>query len=203
MHLSPVESAAFKIRATGERARVIEVVSRQILTRATIASPPRHQGCWLADPSQDLLKAAVIERHSRSGRVGLGFVRGFGLRRGALASTVAHDSHNLVVVGVSDEEMTSAANTVIASGGGQAVVAGNQVLAHLPLPLAGLMSDLPLAEVSKRASALDDAARELGCSLPSPMMTVSFLALPVIPELRLTDHGLIDVALFKVVPLEA
>ncbi len=203
MHLSPLTSAAFKIRAGREKARLIEAVPGQILTRKGIATPPQRQDCWLADPCQDLLKAAVIERHTRSGRLGLGFVRGFGLRRGALASTVSHDSHNLVVVGTSDQEMALAANTVIASDGGQIVVAGEQVLAYLPLPLAGLISDLPLAEVTKRVSQLEEAARALGCSLPSPLMTLSFLALPVIPELRLTDHGLIDVALFKVVPLEA
>lgn len=148
-----------------------------------------------------MLKAAVIERHTGSGRVGLGCVRGFGLRRGALASTVAHDAHNLVVVGASDEEMALAANAAIASEGGQAVVAGSQVLAHLPLPLAGLMSDLSLGEVSERVSQLEQAARALGCALPSPMMALSFLALAAIPELRLTDHGLVDVRQFRVVPL--
>ncbi len=200
---SPVTSAIFRIRAEGARARVIEVVPDQIVTRAGVAAPPVGEGLWLADPSQDLLKVAVIERHSGSGGLGLGFVRGFGLRRGAMASTVAHDSHNLVVVGASDEEMVLAANTVIGSDGGQAVVAGSQVLAHLPLPLAGLMSELPIAEVSERVSQLERAVRSLGCTLPSPMMTMSFLALPVIPELRLTDRGLVDVREFRLVPLRA
>ena len=133
--------------------------------------------------------------------MGLGLVKGFGLKRGALASTVAHDSHNIVVVGTRDEDMHAAVEALVRLGGGQVVVAGGEVLAELPLPIAGLMSDRPLEEVAQAARELSRAARELGCGLPDPFMTLSFLALPVIPKLKLTDQGLVDVDQFRHVPL--
>jgi len=133
--------------------------------------------------------------------VGLGFVKGFGLRKGAIASSVAHDSHNIAVVGANDADMRAAVKAVAEMGGGQVVVADGQVKARLPLPIAGLMSDQPLEEVRDRIEALTTAARELGCALPDPLITMSFLALPVIPSLRLTDKGLVDVEQFAIVPL--
>jgi len=155
----------------------------------------------VADTSRDLLKICVFERHRGTGNVGVGFVQGFGLREGALASTVAHDSHNLVVVGTSDEEILAAARAVEAMGGGQAVVREGKLLAELPLPVAGLMSDLPLVEVATLGRGLKEAARGLGCGVAEPFMALSFLALPVIPELKLTDRGLFDVGSFSHVPL--
>jgi adenine deaminase len=144
---------------------------------------------------------AVVERHRNTGNVGLGFVKGFGLRKGAVASSVAHDSHNIVVVGADDADMRAAVEAVAEMRGGQVVVADGQVKARLPLPIAGLMSDQPLEEVRDRLEALTAAARELGCVLPDPLMTMSFLALPVIPTLKLTDKGLVDVEQFAIVPL--
>jgi adenine deaminase len=147
------------------------------------------------------LKMAVVERHRNTGNVGLGFVKGFGLREGAIASSVAHDSHNIVVVGSDDADMRAAVEAVVEMGGGQVVMADGQVKAQLPLPIAGLMSDQPLEEVRDRIGALTAAAQELGCVLPDPLMTMSFLALPVIPTLKLTDKGLVDVEQFAIVPL--
>lgn len=133
--------------------------------------------------------------------MGIGFIRGFGLREGALASTVAHDSHNLLALGVDDADVLAAARRVEAMGGGQAVVRSGEVLAELPLDVAGLMSTLPLEEVAGRVRRLQEAARELGCRLRDPFMTLSFMALPVIPQLKITDRGLFDVASFRHVSL--
>ena len=140
-----------------------------------------------------VLKLAVIERHKASGNIGVGLVKGFGLKRGALASSIAHDSHNIVVVGVEDEDILAAAKEVERLQGGLAVVAEGRVLAALPLPIAGLLSDEPLETVVQQLSRVETAAAGLGCTLPSPFSTLSFLALPVIPQLRLTDLGLVDV----------
>ncbi len=188
-------------RSEDETARVIGVVPHQILTESRRAVPAVRKGCACADPGRDLLKVAAFDRHTASGRIGLGFVSGFGLRRGALASTVAHDAHPLVAVGASDDDMALAARTVIASGGGQAVVADGEVLASLALPLAGLLSRRPAREVAGAEAALRSAAHDLGSPLPDPFATLSFLALPVIPHLRLTDEGLVDVDRFERVPL--
>jgi adenine deaminase len=157
----------------------------------------------IADPSRDLLKLAVIERHAGSGRIGLGFVHGFGFRGGAIASTVGHDAHNLAVVGDDDQAMVLAAQAVARAGGGQAVVAGDRVLALLPLPIAGLMSDQDATTVIAQQAALLAAVAELGCPYRDPFMPLSFLPLPVIPHLKLSDRGLIDVDRFAVVGLAA
>jgi len=155
-------------------------------------------GQVVADPARDLLKIAVVERHHGSGNVGLGLVQGIGLERGAMASSVAHDSHNIVVVGVSDEDMHAAVAAIADLGGGQVVVEEGQTKAVVALPIAGLMSDRPLEQVRDGVRGLDEAAKALGCTLPDPFMTLSFLALPVIPELRLTDLGLVDVNRFEI-----
>ena len=182
-------------------ARVIEAVPGQIITRQSVEELRIDDGHAVADPARDLLKIAVIERHRASGNVGVGFVRGFGLERGAIASTVAHDNHNIVVVGASDSDMLAAARAVAETGGGQAVVADGATLAAVPLSIAGLMSELPLEEVRDRVEQMTAAARELGGTLPDPLMTMSFLALAVIPELKITDLGLVDVTEFRLVPL--
>ena len=195
------EKLSFRIPAGQGKARVIGIVPGQVVTEELLLEPKVEAGEVVADLARDILKLGVVERHRGTGNVGLGLVKGFGLKRGALASTVAHDSHNIVVVGTRDEDMHAAVEALVRLGGGQVVVAGGEVLAELPLPIAGLMSDRPLEEVAQAARELSRAARELGCGLPDPFMTLSFLALPVIPKLKLTDQGLVDVDQFRHVPL--
>ena len=191
----------FAIVADGS-VRVIGVAPRQIVTRALVERPPVRDGHVMAAPESGLAKLAVIERHRNTGRMGLGFVRGFGIRRGALATTLAHDAHNLVVVGVDDADMAAAANRLRETGGGQIAVAGGEVVAEVPCPFGGLLSDLTVEDVAGRTHALERAARELGTTLPAPFSAMSFLSLSVIPELKLTDRGLVDVNRFELVPLE-
>jgi adenine deaminase len=183
------------------RARVIGAVPDQLVTEHLVLEVPVADGLAVADPARDLLKMAVIERHRATGNVGLGFVRGLGLGRGALASSVAHDHHNLVAIGADDRSMLTAARHVASLGGGLVVADGETVLAALPLPLAGLMSDRPIAEVRRGLDAVLAAARALGSPLHDPFMAMSFLALEVIPSLKLTDRGLVDVDRFELVPL--
>ena len=191
------------IPARSGKANIIGIIPDQIVTERSTATLPMVSGNWCADPSQDIAKLVVIERHGRSGNIGKGFVRGLGLKRGAIASTVAHDSHNLICAGMSDADMLCAARALGEQGGGWVVVAGEKVLAHLPLPIAGLMSDQPAAAVVHAVENLHLAARELGCPLSAPFMALSFLALPVIPHLKLTDKGLIDVDKFALIDLAA
>lgn len=200
MNLDPA-TVDFTIRPGEGPARVIGIIPEQIVTEDLRLEPTVEDGVVVADPARDLLKMAVVERHRGTGRAGLGLVRGLGLRSGALASSVAHDSHNVVVAGASDDDMRAALAAVVEMGGGQVVVDGGRVLAACPLPIAGLMSDRPLPEVRDQVAALTEAARGLGSSLPDPLMTMSFLALPVIPALKLTDQGLVDVTRFDFVPL--
>jgi adenine deaminase len=193
---------SFRIEANGSaQARVIGVLPDQIVTRSLIDTVPVRNGVVTADTERDILKIAVIERHSGSGHIGLGLVHGIGLREGAIASSIAHDSHNLVVVGAADVDMLAAARAVFDMGGGVAAARGGQVIASLPLPVAGLMSDRPVAEVREGMRGLLDAAASLGCRLANPFMQMAFLALPVIPELKLTDLGLVDVEKFDFVSL--
>lgn len=200
-HLKALDVEAFSPEIEADIIKVIGLVPHQLLTEKRLMPPPVKDGRLAADPARDLLKLAVIERHRASGNLGLGVVQGFGLRCGALASSVAHDAHNLVVVGASESDMLTAAEHIVRLQGGLAVVAGNKVLADLPLPIAGLMSPAPLEEVAAAYGRLKDAARSLGGTLDDPFMALSFLALPVIPELKLTDLGLVDVKRFALVPL--
>jgi adenine deaminase len=176
-------------------------VPGRLETLSLLGRPRRVEDRAEADPAEDLLKLAVIERHMASGRVGKGFVRGFGLRRGALASSVAHDHHNLAAVGADDRSMLTAAHAVCDLHGGLAVADGDRVLATVPLPLAGLMSDRPLVMVRAEIDRAHAAAAELGATPASPFMALSFLGLEVIPHLKLTDRGLVDVDRFEIVPL--
>jgi adenine deaminase len=192
----------FRIPWHGGAARVIGIVPGQIVTDSLVAEPLLHAGEALADAERGLAKIAVIERHLGTGRVGLGFVRGFDLERGAIASTVAHDAHNVVVVGMNDASMAAAVRRLANRGGGIVVVDGAEVLAELPLPVAGLLSDAPLDEVVAASRAVSEAARSLGCRLDSPFQHLAFLALSVIPSLKITDRGLVDVDRFELVPLE-
>jgi adenine deaminase len=191
----------FRIPWAGGAGRVIGLVPGQIVTASLLEELTARAGEAVADPERDLAKLAVVERHLGTGRIGLGFVKGFGLQRGALASTVAHDAHNVVVAGVSDAAMAAAVRRLANIGGGIVVHDGAAVLAELPLPVAGLLSDAPLDEVIERSRAVVAAAAELGCTLEAPFQHLAFLALSVIPSLKLTDRGLVDVDRFELVPL--
>ena len=196
-----VEGLALKSKAT-ETYPVIEIVPGQIVTRRLDERPSRSNGSIVADPGRDLLKLVVMERHHATGNVGIGLVKGFGLQRGALATSVAHDSHNIVVVGVDDGDIFAAIKEVERNQGGLAVAADGMAQASLPLPIAGLLSPEPLETVAAKIEDLERLARELGCSVHSPFSVLSFLALPVIPELKLTDMGLVDVMAGKLLELE-
>ena len=202
--MKPLNEASFRLSLAAEKAWVIGVLPDQILTRKLslpVKKDPR--GTVVSDPQADILKIAVIERHKASGNIGLGLVKGFGLKRGALATSVAHDSHNLVVVGASDEEMRKAAEEVEKMQGGFVIVDQGAVKASLPLPFAGLISVETAETVSSQMENLTQAAREMGIILDNPFLTLSFLTLPVIPELKLTDKGLVDVSEFRIISLEA
>jgi adenine deaminase len=183
----------FELKADGaKKIRVIEIVPHQIVTKCAIESAKIDNGQLVADPSRDILKLVVIERHGATGNVGVGFVRGFGLQRGALGSTVAHDAHNVVVVGTNDTDIIAAVQALEKMRGGQVAIVDQTIAAALPLPIAGLVSDHPLEVVIDKISALNAAAAKLGCKLDAPFMTLSFMSLSPIPELKLTDQGLVD-----------
>lgn len=201
VHLPPnLSEKSLALPHNGGPARVIGVIPDQIVTRSLVLTPKVQDGYAVTDPDQDLAKLAVIERHGKSGNVGVGLVQGFGIKRGAIASTVAHDSHNILVCGMSDDCMLLAAKTVAELGGGFAVVDQGKVLATLALPIAGLLAQSDLTTVVKDMEAVTAAAKSLGITLNQPFATLSFLALTVIPELKLSDFGLIDVARAQVVP---
>ncbi len=191
------------IPAEGKKVRIIGAIPNQLITEHIIEEGTFRHGHAIAAPSRDILKMVVIERHLATGNVGKGFVRGLGLTKGALASTVAHDHHNLVVAGADDQSMLTAAHAVAETRGGMAIAVGDKVLAQLPLPIAGLMSNQPIETVHRQMDELLVAAHKLGSLLHDPFMTLGFLALPVIPSLKLTDRGLVDVDHFKLISLFA
>lgn len=201
MNASPLADGALRVPAAGSRLRVIGASDGQIVTEKLLLAPKVEGGEAVADVERDILKLAVVERHLASGRVGLGFVRGFGLRRGAIAGSVAHDSHNIVILGTNDADMRAALRAVVRMGGGLVAVAGGEVLESVALPIAGLMSNQPLETVAAGLERLLAATHALGSTLHDPFMSLSFLALPVIPALKLTDRGLVDVTQFRFVPL--
>lgn len=196
-----VPAVRWEIPAKSAKIRVIGALPQQLVTEHRVLPATVVEGNAVADVSCDLLKLAVLERHHGTGNVGLGFVQGIGLRRGAMAGTVAHDHHSLVCIGADDVSMRTACGAVAAMGGGLAVAAGERVVATLPLPVAGLMSDRPVDQVAAAYAAVVSAARGLGSSLADPFMAMSFMALEVIPSLKLTDQGLVDVEQFKIVDL--
>ncbi len=200
MNLAP-DQLDFAIPARGKRMRVIRATEGQLVTGCDIMAATENKGMAVADVERDLVKLAVIDRYSGQARTGLGFVTGLGLRRGAIASSVAHDSHNIIVAGTNDADMRTAVITIVQMGGGLAAVRSGQGLAELPLPLAGLMSDQPVETVRRQLDGLIAAARSLGSTGADPFMTMGFLALPVIPDLKLTDRGLVDVSRFETVAL--
>jgi adenine deaminase len=203
MNVRPFGREAFRVPCAGERIRVIGLVPDQILTHSLVCEPTVRDGAVVSDPRRDILKLVVVERHRATGRIGIGFVQGFGLKEGALASSVAHDSHNIIAVGCDDGELFAAVKAVEEMRGGLAAILHGEVLARLPLPIAGLMSDRPLGEVARGWEELRRAARVFGSIPAEPFMVLSFLALPVIAELKLTDRGLVDVTRFEHVPLFA
>ena len=187
------EAGDLAVKAVGgKKIRIIEIVPRQIVTKEILATPKVADGEIVADLRRDILKLVVIERHRATGNVGVGFVRGFKLKGGAIGSTVAHDAHNVVVAGTNDADMLRVIAELERLQGGQVAVRDGKITAELGLPIAGLVSDQSLEEVIKRIDALNAAARALGCDLDAPFMTLSFLSLSPIPQLKLTDQGLID-----------
>lgn len=203
VRIRPVTVTDLSIASAGADVRVIEIIPGQLLTNQTVATPKTANNMAIADPGRDLAKIAVVERHHATGRIGKGFVTGFGLQRGAFASTVAHDGHNIVVVGQSDSDMVACIERLETIGGGIVVVCDGQVHAELALPVAGLLADEPFESVVDKMDAAHAALVTLGVEVDSPFMTLSFLALSVIPALKITDRGLIDVDRFEIVPLEA
>ncbi len=199
INIKPFGVEALRLMASGETEPVIEVVPGQIITRKRVEAVKVSDGVIVPDTGRDILKLAVVERHRATGNIGLGLVMGFGLKKGALASSVAHDSHNIIAVGANDEDIFTAIKEVERLSGGLVVAAEGRVLASLALPIAGLLADEPLEVVAAKLEKLEQLAADLGTLLVSPFSTLSFLALPVIPELRLTDLGLVDVKAFKLV----
>jgi adenine deaminase len=194
IHLPPLGPGAFELPISAEICPVIEIVPDQIVTRRALRGVGRVNGRWEFDPRRDVLLITSIERHRASGRIGRGLVSGFGLtHHGALGSSVAHDSHNLIIAGTNAQDMLVCTRALAEHGGGFVVASGGQVQAILPLPVAGLLSDAPADVVCRQLSEVDRAAGALGCPLAAPFGTLSFLALSVIPELRITTRGLFDV----------
>ncbi|WP_428641538.1 adenine deaminase [Roseibium sp.] len=199
VHVDAVNPSSFAIPARNSEADVIGVVHGRIITEHLKRTLPVAGGKTLVDLDQDVLKVAVVERHRRTGNIGLGFVNGFGMKEGAIASSVGHDSHNICVVGADEEAMAHAVNRVIAMKGGFVVADKDGVKAELPLPLAGLMSLEPFETVKEALEELRAAAKDLGCALAEPFLQVAFLPLPVIPHLKITDFGVFDVNKFELV----
>ncbi|MCL4531975.1 MAG: adenine deaminase, partial [Actinobacteria bacterium] len=189
----PFSAEQLALKSEADLFPAIEIIPRQILTRRVDVEPRREGDVILPDVERDLLKLVVVERHRATGNIGLGLVKGFGLKRGAIGSSVAHDSHNIVVAGASDQDICAAVREIETMQGGLVCSVDGQVVASLPLPIAGLVSAEPLETVVAKVGALERAARELGCAVEAPFSILSFLSLSVIPELRLTDRGLVDV----------
>lgn len=202
VHIGNIQETDLRIPGQPGLVEVVGIEPGQITTKHLREQAPLRDGEIVADPTRDLLKLVVIERHHASGRIGLGLVKGFGLQHGALASSVAHDAHNLIIAGVSDNDILKAARTLEEMGGGFVIVVDGEVRARVPLPLGGLVSQLPAAELVQQLHTLDATAAALGCTLDHPCMTLSFLSLSVIPSLKLTDQGLLDVETFTLLQLQ-
>jgi len=196
-----LEEKDFRIPDEGGEARIIESTPGSIITGSSFARPAVADGRCVSDIARDIIKIFVIERHSGSGNIGKGFIRGLKLKRGAIGSTVSHDSHNMIIAGVDDASIFKAARRLNAMKGGYVITDGDEVLAELALPVAGLMSDRPVAEVLEALASFEEFFRKEGMPGASPLMTLSFMALPVIPSLKITDKGLVDVDSFEQVSL--
>ncbi|MCD8377775.1 MAG: adenine deaminase [Candidatus Gastranaerophilales bacterium] len=182
----------FKLKAQTDTVKAIQIIPKQLLTKSIISKIKVVDGYAESNIENDTLKICVIERHRAGGNIGKGFVKGFNLKSGAIASTVAHDSHNMIVIGTDDSDMYMAAVELIKSHGGKIVVNNGEVISHLPLPVAGLISDKDAGYVMSKSSELNFAAKSIGCSVDDPFMAMAFLSLPVIPELKITDKGVFD-----------
>ena len=194
-----IERDDFRINALSDTTRTIEIIPHQLVTKSTISKIKVENGNAVSNVDTDTLKICVIERHRATGNIGKGFVKGFNIKNGAIASTVAHDSHNMIVVGTNDEDMYIAAVELVKTQGGKVVVSNGQVLSKLPLPIAGLMSNEKFEYVVDKCEELNNAAHSIGCTLEDPFMTMGFLSLPVIPELKITDKGVFDTTKFDFV----
>ncbi len=201
VRIKSLKKDSLLLRSNQSLAKIIQLIPDQIVTKKVMRRVLLKDGVAHPNVKEDILKIAVVERHKATGNIGIGFVQGFGLKKGAIGSSVAHDSHNIVLVGTNDKDMVKAVEVIQTMKGGLAAVSDGKVLASLPLPIAGLMSEASVAQVNVQLEALLRAAKTLGCKIPDPFMTLSFLSLPVIPELKLTDKGLVDVNQFKFVPL--
>ncbi|MBA3375344.1 MAG: adenine deaminase [Actinobacteria bacterium] len=202
VRIQPLRTEDLAIASSGGNVRALGLVEDQVVTESLVKEPAIEDGFAVSDPDRDLAKIAVVERHLATGRVGVGFLSGSGLKRGALASTVAHDAHNLVVVGMDDGDMVFAVERLAEIGGGIVAVQGSTVVAECPLPIAGLLSEARLPELIAQSRACNEEAHELGWVGATPFLTLSFLGLSVIPHLKITDRGLVDVDSLEIVPLE-
>lgn len=196
-----IEKEDFQITAKGENVKTIEIIPDKLVTNSIISQIKIENGNAVSNIETDTLKICVIERHRATGNIGKGFVKGFNLKSGAIASTVAHDSHNMIVVGTNDYDMYLAAVELVKSQGGKVVVNNGEVLSKLPLPIAGLMSDNGFNFVLDKCAELNKAAHSIGCTLEDPFMTMAFMSLPVIPELKITDKGVFDTNKFDFVDI--
>ena len=196
-----IEKEDFKIPAKSDKVRAIEIIPKTLLTKSIKAKVKVENGFAEANIEKDILKIMVFERHKATGNIGNGFVKGFGLKSGAIASTVAHDSHNMIVVGTNDKDMEIAAIELVKSQGGKVVVNNGKVISKLPLPIAGLISDLTYEKLLKQCENLKKGAKEIGCKLDDPFMTMAFLSLSVIPDLKITDKGIFDVKKSKFIDI--
>jgi len=201
IHIKDLNKDSFILRSYQPLAKVIQVIPDQIVTKKVLRKIILKDGVAYPNIKEDILKVAVIERHKATGHIGLGFVQGFGIKKGAIGSSIAHDSHNLVIVGTNEQDMLKAVNELRKLGGGLVVIKDEKILSSLPLPVAGLMADTSALDVYHRLEELKMVVKSLGCKLPDPFMTISFISLPVIPELKITDKGLVDVNQFKIVPV--
>ena len=201
-----ITEKSFRVPARTDRPQtqvtVIDLIDRQIINKRLIATLPCVNGEILADPVHDILKLAIVERYGKTGGVGVGFVRGFGLREGAMAYSMSHDHHNIVVVGVNELDMAQSVKVIQEMQGGLCVVRNGEVMAKMRLPIGGLMSEQDAGTVMRELDGLNAAARSLGCRGSAPFMTLSFISLPTVPELGLTDMGLVDVLEHRLIPVE-
>ena len=196
-----LEDDCFQIKSKGTKVKAIEIIPHQLITKETVVNIKEEDGLAVSNVEEDVLKICVVERHRASGNIGKGFVKGFGIKEGAIASTVAHDSHNMIIIGTNDKDMLVAQKELVKSQGGKVVIKNGEVLAKLPLPIAGLMSDQDINYVTEQSEALNKAAKEIGCVVDDPFMTMAFLSLPVIPELKITDKGIFSTKGFNFVDI--
>lgn len=191
----------FRIEANGSKVTALEVIPHQLITKSVVSEVKIEDGNAVSNIDNDTLKICVIERHRATGNIGKGFVKGFNLKCGAIASTVAHDSHNMIVIGTNDADMYAAAVALIKCKGGKVVVKDGEVISELPLPIAGLMSDRDFDYVVNKCEELNKTAHSIGCKIEDPFMTMGFLSLPVIPELKVTDKGVFDTNKFDFIDI--